>query len=524
MRKIREVLRLKYECELTHRAISAACGLSKGSVSTYLQRARDAGVTWASARELDDAALEAKLFKETGRNVPRDRYPIDLGWVHRELRRKEVTLQRLWVEYCEAARTDPAQRRPYQYSQFCDRYATYRGRVDVTMRQVYRAGEKMLVDYSGRKPTIQNRETGEVIEVELFVAVLGASNYTYAEAAYTQKLPDWIASNRRALEYFGGVPEIIVPDQLRSAVKGPDRLDPEINPTYAEFAEHYGTAIVPARPRKPRDKAKAETAVQVVQRWILACLRNRTFFSLAELNEAIAELLEKLNERPFRALEGCRRSAFEELDKPALRPLPKTPYEVAEWKHAKVNIDYHVEFDHRLYSVPHALVGVRVAIRATTATVEILHEGRRVASHARSYARKGTPVTITAHRPKSHRQYGAWPPSRVLGWAEKFGPSVRAVVEHILDRHRHPESGYRSCMALIRDTKRYSPERVDAACRRALEIGAPSRRSVVHILKNNLENAPLERSEPTPPVVHDNVRGGAYYDRKEDQLNPDKEE
>lgn len=513
MRRIREVLRLKHELDRNHRQISAATGLSKGSVSEYLRRAKEAEVTWEVARELTDGELEGRLFKTPGRNLPVDRVPVDCEWVHREMRRKTVTLQLLWVEYQDAARHDAASRRPYQYSQFCERYKQFRKRVDASMRQQHRGGEKAFVDYSGAKPTIVDRETGEVIEVELYVAVLGASSFTFAEATRTQQRDEFIASTARAFEYFGGVPEITVPDQLRSAVSGPDRLDPEINPVFAEFAEHYGTAVIPARPRKPKDKAKVEVAVQVAQRWILARLRNVTFFSLEDLNAAIAELLEDLNDRPFRKLEGCRRSAYEQLDKPALQPLPARRFEPSTWKKAKIHIDYHAEFDARYYSASHHLIGSEVWVRATVSSVELLLDGRRIASHKRSYGPKGTYVTDPAHRPKSHQQWGAWPPQRVIAWAAELGPSTGRVVELIIANKPHPEQGYRSCLALIRDVKRYSQDRVEAACRRALRINAPTRRSVVAILRNGLDQvADDDGAEQLPlPVDHDNVRGGDYF-------------
>jgi transposase len=331
MRQIREVLRLKFERGLSHRGISASTGISKGSVADYLDRAAQAGLSWEQARELDDTEVEHRLFKLVGRNEPPARAAIDLNWVHRELRKTGVTLQLLWMEYRDAVAALRPETTAYQYSQFCDLYAAFRSRVDLSMRQVHRAGEKVFVDYSGKKPVIHDAETGEVIEVELFVATLGASSYTYVEATRTQKLLDFTASTIRAFEFFGCVPKIVVPDQLRSAVSGPDRYDPDINPTYAELAQHYSTVIIPARARKPKDKAKVENAVLVAQRWIMACLRNRKFFSLDELNQAIAELLEKLNSRPFQKLDGCRRSAFESIDRPAMQPLPAKRYEIGEW-------------------------------------------------------------------------------------------------------------------------------------------------------------------------------------------------
>jgi transposase len=518
MRRIREVLRLRYECGLNQRLISASVGISKGSVSDYLARATAAGLTWSEARTLGEDEVERRLFAQIGRNEPPARVPIDFEWVHREMRRTGVTLQLLWVKYRAAAATAGLGGRAYQYSQFCDLYADFRAKVEVSMRQVHRAGEKAFLDYSGKKPKIVDAATGEVIEVELFVMVLGASNYTYAEATRTQRTADFVGSTVRGLEYFGRVPLILVPDQLRSAVTGPDRYDPEINATYAEMARHYGVAIVPARPRKPKDKAKVEAGVLLAQRWILACLRNRRFFSLEELNDAIAELLERLNTRPFQKLDGCRRSAFDSIDRPAMKALPASRYEVAYWKKATVNIDYHVTYEDRPYSVPHTMVGAEVQVRATVSTVEILHKGRRVVAHRRCWGPKGTPTTLEEHRPKSHRDYGAWPPSRIVSWAETIGPSAAALVTHILETYPHPEDGYRKCMALIRTGKKYGPARVDAACRRALAIGSPNRKSVEMILKRGLEQAPIPTPSEEPKQLllhHENVRGSDYFDRKE---------
>jgi transposase len=524
MRRIREVLRLRHELKLSHRQISASTGMSKGSVHAYLRRAEEAELTWEAARGLDDAAIEARLFHDTvGRNEPPRRVPVDLPHVHAELRRTGVTLQLLWLEYREASASSLPSGKPYSYSQFCDLYAGYRQRVDLTMRQVHRAGEKVFIDYSGKQPRIWDPATGEAIDVELFVAVLGASNLTYAEATRTQQLEDFCASTVRALEYFGGVPLIAVPDQLRSAISGPNRYDPDINPTYADLAQHYNIAIVPARPAKPRDKAKVETAVLVAQRWILARLRNRTFFSLDDLNAAIAELLEDLNTRPFRKLEGCRRSVFEAIDRPALQPLPARRWELARWKKATVNIDYHVDYDGRYYSVPHALVGEHVEVRVTSGTVEIFLRGHRVASHPRQWGPKGAASTLDEHRPKSHREYGAWPPSRIIRWAATVGPTAAELVEQMLTRRPEPETAYRSCLALIRDAKKYDASRFEAACRRALLIGSPTRKTVLSILARGIENKPVvvdATDEQLPIVRHENVRGGSYFDRNETKEDP----
>ena len=522
MRKIREVLRLKYELDRTQREIEASTGLSKGSVNDYLGRASRAGLTWEIASELSEAEVEARLFQRIGQAEPPARSAIDFEWVHREMRKKGVTLQLLWVEYQEAVAASSGLR-PYQYSQFCDLYADWKGKLALVMRQTHRAGEKAFIDFSGKKPVIVDPDTGEVTEVELFVMVMGASNYTYAEATRTQGSGDFIAATIRGLEYFGCVPEVLVPDQLRSAVSGPDRYDPELNPAYQEMAQHYGVAIIPARPGKAKDKAKVEVGVLIAQRWIMARLRNRRFFSLDELNAAIAELLEELNTRKFIKLDGCRRSAFETIDCPAMRPLPARRFEHGEWKKAKAGIDYHVGYLERFYSVPCALRQQPMEVRATSSTIEIFYHGKRIASHLRSYGPKGTYVTLEEHKPKSHRDYGNWPPERMRSWAASIGPSVGAVVDCILARYRNPEFGFRAVLALTRDAKQYGNDRLDAACARALVIAGPTgptRHSVIAILKRKLEvKPPPSVDEPTYqlPLLHENIRGAAYFDKEENR-------
>ena len=521
MRQIREVLRLRHVSKCTHREISGAVGMSKSSVSEYISRAQVEGVSWEIAQGLSDAELESRMFSNVDRNLPSPRAPIDMQWVHLELKRAGVTLQLLWLEYQEGVNNQADGARAYQYSQFCELYRAFVKRLRPSMRQVHHAGDKAFVDYSGKKPAIVDPSSGEVVEVELFVMVLGASNYTYAEATRTQTLPDFVASNVRGFEYFGCVPAIVVPDQLRSAVTRPDRYDPGLNATYTEMAQYYGIGIIPARPRKPKDKAKVEAGVLLAQRWILARLRNRTFFSLEELNEAIAELLEDLNTRPFQKLDGCRRSVFESIDRPAMKRLPPTRYEVAEWGQVSVNIDYHFEYDDRLYSVPCALIGQKVEFRATRTSVEAFHGGQRVSGHLRSYGPKGTATTCKEHRPKSHREYGEWPPERLIGWAKSIGPFTQELTRNILGQYVHPEVGYRSCLALFRIGKRYGRDRMEAACRRALEIGAPTRKCVEMILKNGVEGIHRTQEPTAKPVVHENIRGGSYYDRGE-QDDPDK--
>jgi transposase len=513
---------LKYESGRSHAEIAASVGIGESTVGDYLARARRAGLDWDVARGLDEGEVDARLFRDVGRNEPPSRVAIDFAWVHRELARPCVTLQTLWVEYRDAA-CSRAPLKPYEYSRFCDLYARWKKTLGLVMRQVHRAGEKAFIDYSGKKPRLVDPDTGEVTEVELFVAVLGASNYTFAEATRSQKLADFVGSTIRTFEYFGAVPEIVVPDQLRSAVSGPDRYEPDINPTYLEMAQHYGVTVVPARPRRPRDKAKVEVGVLVAQRWILAALRHRTFFRLAELNEAIAELLERLNARPFQKLDGCRRSVFEAIDRPAMRRLPERHYELAEWRHAKVNVDYCVAFDQRLYSVPYALVGQAVEIRATVRVVEVLHKGVRVASHGRSFGPRGSSVIADEHRPRAHRDYGRWPPERIVAWAATVGPRVGEVATAIMHRRTHPETGYRACLGLIRLGDRYGRERVDVACARALAIASPSFKSVAAILKNGLDRVPPVETSARAPIAHEHLRGASYFN-KEDDSDPGRDD
>jgi transposase len=378
------------------------------------------------------------------------------------------------------------------------------------MRQIHKAGEKMFVDFAGQTVAVVDARTREIKEAQIFVAVQGASNYTYAEASWSQDLESWISCHTHAFSFFGGVTRITVPDNLGSGVTKACRYEPDLNPTYQDMAEYYGTVVIPARVAKPKDKAKVESGVQVVERWILARLRNRTFFSLAEVNAAIAELLEKLNNRPFSKLEGTRKSLFEKLDRPALLPLPSTPYEFAQFKKATVNIDYHIEVFGHYYSVPYQLVKERVEVRVTQSSVEVLFKGRRVTSHLRSYL-KGGHSTKPEHMPKAHQKYLEWTPSRIIHWAGTIGPETARLVEAILAKKPHPEQGYRACLGLIRLSKAYSQERLEAASKRALEAGALSYQSVKRILKNNLDTRSSKEEQVLPIIDHDNIRGPDYY-------------
>jgi len=505
MRKIKEVLRLKWAQGLSNRQIAKTCGIARPTVGEYLRRATEAGLAWPLPPDLDEAALERQLFPPPPSLPAQARGVPDWALVHQELKRKGVTLFLLWQEYRE---THPE---GYQYSWFCDHYRAWQGKLDVVMRQDHRAGEKLFVDYAGQTMPVVDRNTGEIREVQIFVAVLGASSYTYAEATWTQGLADWIGSHRRTFAFLGGVPELVVPDNLRAGVSKAHRYEPDLNPTYQDMASHYGVAVLPARVRRPRDKAKVEAGVLLIERWILAALRRRTFFSLAELNAAIAGLLEKLNARPFKKLPGCRRAHFEALDRPALNPLPAVPYEYAEWKKARVHIDYHVAVEGHYYSVPHALIKRQLDVRITQNTLECFYRGNRVASHRRSQ-QKGRHTTVPAHMPESHRQAGEWTPQRLSNWAAKTGPATEKLITTVLTSRKHPQQAYRSCLGILRLGKAYGDVRLEAACRRALILGSHSYKSIESILKHRLDDKPLaEQQELALPEDHDNIRGPSYY-------------
>ncbi len=504
MRRIREVLRLKHELRRSHREIAGSLGIANSTVSDYLGRARAAGFSWPLPEGLDDATLEAALFPVPPPSGVRRPEP-DWDRVHRELRRhKGVTLRLLWLEYREV---HPA---GYQYSRFCERYRLWRGHLDVAMRQVYRAGEKAFVDYAGPTFEVVDRKTGEVRDAMVFVGVLGASNYTFVDVTRSRSLPDWTMSHVRMFEFWGGVPELVIPDNEKAAVHKASRYEPDLNPTYRELATHYGTAVLPARPHAPRDKAKVEAAVQHVERWIMAPLRNQTFFSLGEVREATRPLLAALNERPFKKTEGSRRSWFEDLDRPALRQLPAERYEYAEWRKARVNIDYHIQVANALYSVPHALGRREVDVRMTAHTVEIFHKHRRVAAHLRIHGRGGY-ATEPSHMPAAHRAHAGWTPSRLIAWGRRNGPDTALFVERLLESRPHPEQGYRSCLGLKALLRAYGAERLEAACRHALDIGTLSYGSVKSILATGRDRAAAEQHELSLPAEHAHIRGPQYY-------------
>jgi transposase len=506
MRKVREVLRLLWEQGRSAREVARSCGLARSTVREYERRALEAGLSWPLPSS-DDAVLEGLLFPPPPAEVtPLERSLPDWDRVDRELRRKGVTRWLLWQEY-RAANPDG-----YSYTRYCELFQAWRGRQGLSMRQTHIAGEKVFVDYAGQTLPVVDPETGEVREAQLFVGALGASHYAYAEATWTQTLADWIASHARMLSFYGGCPQVIVPDNTKVAVVSAQRYEPELNPTYLEFARHYGLAVIPARSRRPKDKAVVESAVQVAERWILARLRDRTLVGLSDANDAIWALLTELNERPFQKRPGSRRSLFLELDQPALRPLPRQRYVFATWKQVRPHVDYHVTIDQHHYSVPYQLVGEQLDARISSSTIEIYHRSKRVASHARSH-RKGGFTTVREHMPPAHQAQLGMNSEQLLRRAERIGPHAKALVHGIIRTRAHPEQAYRSCLGVLRLGATHGNERREAASHRAVQLGSYAYKSVDAILKHGLDQQPLDTQTPAalPKTRHENVRGGAYY-------------
>ena len=508
MRQIRQTLQLHYQAGLSYAQVGRALGIPKSTVGKIVSLARAAEVDWALAQTLSDEQLEARLYRPA---VPRasSRLEPDFAVVHQELKRPGVTLMLLWEEYQrgQADAGEPA----YKYTSFCVKYRAWAMRLKRSMRQIHPAGERVFVDYAGHTLPIIDASTGAISKAQVFVAVLGASNYTYACATATQNAADWVSAIIQALEFFGGVPRLIVPDQTRALIARPDRYEPTVGRLVEELCSHYDVAVMPARPAHPRDKPKVEAGVLIVERWILARLRNRSLFSLVEVNTAIAALLPALNQHPFKKLPGCRASAFRELDQPVLRPLPATRMPIARFKSARVNIDYHVELDGHYYSVPHRLVGTRIELRITSGTVEAHVGQQRVAGHAYSRVRGGY-STNPEHMPASHRAHREWSPQRLIAWGQRIGIACGAVVQWQMQHRPHPEQGYRACLGLRRLARQFGEQRLEAACARALAIRSPSYRSINSILSSGLDRQPIpSATTPSPMPEHDNVRGPTYY-------------
>jgi transposase len=504
MRKIRETLRLRLEAGLPYRQISASTKTSIGAIQKLLSKADSLGLTWPLPDDLDDAALARMFYPSANTSTGTTAFP-EWTAIHLELKHKGMTKLLLWEEY-----TQQYPNRCYSYSQFCDRYRHWLGQQRRSMRQVHKAGEKLFVDYAGQTVPVVCPLTGVISPVQVFVATLGASGYTYAEATATQTLPDWLGSHVRAFEFFGGLPELVVPDNLKSAVSRACRYDPDVNPSYQQLAEHYRVVVIPARPRKPKDKSKAELSVQLVERWILARLRKHTFFCLAELNRCIHALLEDLNSRAFKRMPGSRKEAFEQLDKPVLKALPAQRYEYQEIKTVKVNIDYHIQYDQHLYSVPHQYVGERLELHASRTLVRIYMQRQLIATHPR---RKGTGMsTDPLHMPERHSKHLQWTPQRLKHWASQVGPDILMWVTERLETKTHPEQAYRVCLGLLSLSRQYPSDRLNASCRIANREGLGRLKQVRSILQSNRDQ--LQQQLPIGielPQDHENVRGPGNF-------------
>jgi transposase len=506
MRKISEVLRLKFQLKLSHREIGQSQNISPGTVGEYLSRAKAAGIAWPLPEGMDEEALYAILYKPV-KNQNSFRPRPNFEYIHQELRRKGVTLLLLWREYREQHANGLG------YTRFCIEYAGYSKQFSPVMRQIYKGGEKCFVDYAGMTVPWICHQTGEIHAAQVFVGSLGASNFTFTEATATQTLPDWFGSHVRMFEYFGGVPQVLVPDNLKSGVKKAHHYDPDINPNFQLLGEHYGIAIVPARAVKPRDKAKVEASVKFVEMQILAPLRNRTFTSVAEINAAIKPLLKEFNERNFQKLSGTRRSQFEILDKPALKPLPPERFEHSNWKKARVNIDYHVAFEKHNYSVPYHFIHQEIYVRATNKIVECFYKGKQIAIHERSNKQHAY-STLKAHMPRNHQEQAEWTPDRLKFWATKTGKFTKEFIEHLIASRSFPEQAFRACLGVLRLGKRFGEDRLEKACERALMMGADRYQQIESILKRGLDKLPLNENDNKEflPSNHENVRGSAYYD------------
>jgi transposase len=504
MRHVRDVMRLKFDCKMGKRPIAKSLGISRNTISLILARFQKAGLLWPLPPQMTDEKLENLLFPISPPESPK---PLpDWKVVHQELqdhKRLNLTLNQLWIEY-KANHPDG-----YQYSAFCQFYNDWLSRRDLVMRQSHKAGDKVFVDYADGL-FITHPQTGEKTLTQLFVTVWGASTFTYAEASSSQTLPDWIGAHTRAFTYFGVVPRLLVPDNLKSGVVKSCLYEPTLNASYQDMADHYGTAVLPARPRKPRDKAKVENGVLIAKRWILSVLRHRLFYSLADMNVAIRQLLDQINDRPLRKIKSSRRQLFNQMDRPAALPLPARPYEFAEWKRAKVTIDYHIDIDSHAYSVPYQLVGEFVDTKLTATTVEILFKGQRIVAHPRSTL-KGGHTTTPAHRPIDHQKHAEWSPSRLRDWAVQIGPHTVTLIQALFDSKAHPDQGYRSVLGIMRLEKSVGKNRLEAATERALTYRLTSYSSVRSILRNNLDQLPLRPPDTLAMPLHDNIRGQNYY-------------
>ena len=509
MRRIREVLRLVLDCKLSNRKAGVSLGIGRSTVDEYVRRAAAARLVWPLPPDLDDTALEALLFPPAPLPSNVARPEPDFVWLHDQLKQPGVNLSLLWHEYRE--------RHPdgYQYSAFCAHYRRWQAMHNLSMRQVHRAGDKTFSDFAGTKIPVVDPATGEVAYAHLFVTALGASGFGFGTAFWHEDTEAWCRGHIEAFEYFGGAPQLIVPDNPKATVIRASAYEPELNISFQQMAAHYGSAVLPARVRHPKDKPKAESTVRLYTTWVIARLRHRTFFSLRELNEAIHELIDLANDKPFKKQPGSRRELFERLDKPALKPLPRDRWEFAEFRIVRVDNSYHIEVDGRAYSVPHQLARNEVELRLTGETVEVLFKGRRVAAHARRLVSE--PATLKEHMPPNHRWYADWSPARFLSWAASIGTATTQLIEKHLASAAHIEISYRRCIGILKLAKSYGNDRLEAASQRGLATGAVSYGSIKSMLKGGIDRRPLPAEElPTQLLIlHENIRGASYYSTKE---------
>ncbi len=503
MQHIKEIIRLNNLGGQSNRTIATSCKVSPTTVGEYIGKYKESGISYEHFIELDDDSIR-QIFLPSQPEKPHKKPMPDMDYLHKELSRKHVTMQLLWEEYI-AEHQDG-----YSRSQFSYIYQQWRKQLDPVMHMSHKAGEKVFVDFSGSRPSITDPLTGEITEVELFVGTLGASSYTYAVCVYSQQLENWILCHTKMFEYFGGVPECIVPDNLKSGVTDACFYDPEINRTYADLAAHYNSFVLPARPRHPKDKGKVENGVKIAQNRILASIRDKVFYSLQELNAAISEELEKLNDRQMAHINRSRRQLFEELDKPALKALPPEQFEMFAWKRCKVHVNYHIAVDKINYSVPYTLIGKSVDVRYNSRLLEIFYNGKRVVSHIRSY-NTACYVTIPSHMPSNHNILHAWSPEKISRWAEGIGEYTGIFVDTLISNSRHPEQSIKSCMGIKALSRKYPQERLEAACKRALDAGAVRYKHLKSILETGMDKISYIEPETTIIPIHENIRGGGYY-------------
>lgn len=512
MTEYRQILRL-YGQGISQRSIAESLNCSRNTVAKVLNRAKELNLSWPLAPETTDDSLDKIFYPSTV--TPTERRIPDCEYIHRELARRNVNLKLLWTEYCQECAD--ARQLPLMYSQYCYYYQQYSQKTRATMHIPRIPGEQIEVDWAGQTTEIVDNITGEVIRAYVFVGVLSYSQYVYAEAFLSQNLENWIAAHVNMFQFFGGVTKMLIPDNLKTGVDQVSWYTTVINKTYQEMSEHYDTAVIPARVRKPKDKPNAEGSVRIASTWIIAALRNQKFFTLYELNEAVKEKLSIINAKPFQKKEGCRLSVFLAEEKPMLLSLPSTPYELATWKVATVQLNYHITVEKMHYSVPYEYIKHKVDARVTRNVIEVFYSNLRICSHRRLYGDFGQYSTVVEHMPPNHQSYVQWNADRFVRWAESVGPNTTIAIKAILASYKVEQQGYRSCLGLLKMADKYSVDRLESACSRALTYTPnPSYKSIKTILSTGQDKRKVE--ETPPPIDASSqygfTRGAAYYGRK----------